>query len=213
MGTTSTKAPAKKSTSAKAQKATALLRADHKAVSSVVDQFETTRSTTKKKSLVAQICAELTVHAQVEEEIFYPAVKAALKDKELVPEATVEHATLKDLVAQVEGVEPAGEMFDAKIQVMSEYVKHHVQKEQNDMFPKAKATRLDMMALVRRPHQLRPMAIKTRARQLSTLARQPATPSPAVRAAQSRARRRQRSGSKAFYGLRHSTLAIARKHD
>jgi hemerythrin-like domain-containing protein len=96
---------------------------------------------------VAQICQELTVHAQIEEEIFYPEVKAALKDKELVPEATVEHATLKDLIAQVEGVEPDGEMYDAKVRVMGEYVKHHVKEEQNEMFPKAKGTKLDMLAL------------------------------------------------------------------
>ena len=102
---------------------------------------------TKKKQLVTQICTELSVHAQVEEEIFYPAVKRALKDKELIPEATVEHATLKDLIAQVEGVEPDGEMFDAKIKVLAEYVKHHVKEEQNEMFPKAKETDLDMKAL------------------------------------------------------------------
>jgi hemerythrin superfamily protein len=147
MAKPATRASAQKSTPAKPQEATALLRADHKAVSALFAQYETTRSTAKKKTLVAKICTELSVHAQVEEEIFYPAVKAALKDKELVPEATVEHATLKDLIAQVEGVEPDGEMFDAKIKVMSEYVKHHVKEEQNEMFPKAKATRLDMMAL------------------------------------------------------------------
>ena len=75
------------------------------------------------------------------------AVKKALKDKELVPEATVEHATLKDLIAQVEGEEPNGEMFDAKIKVMSEYVKHHVKEEQEEMFPKARSTKLDRTAL------------------------------------------------------------------
>ncbi len=101
----------------------------------------------KKKQIVADICTELSVHAQVEEEIFYPAVKQALKDGELIPEATVEHATLKDLIAQVQGVEPDGEMFDAKIKVMSEYVKHHVKEEQNEMFPKAKKTKLDMAEL------------------------------------------------------------------
>jgi len=83
----------------------------------------------------------------VEEEIFYPAVKAALKDKELVPEAQVEHASLKELIAQVKDKEPDGEMFDAKIKVMSEYVKHHVKEEQNEMFPKARATRLDLKEL------------------------------------------------------------------
>jgi len=131
----------------KAQDATALLRADHKLVSSLFAEYEKARSSSKKKHLVSQICTELTVHAQVEEEIFYPAVKLALKDDELVPEASVEHATLKALIAQVEGVEPEGEMFDAKIKVMSEYVKHHVKEEQNEMFPKAKSTRLDMVEL------------------------------------------------------------------
>jgi hemerythrin superfamily protein len=129
------------------KEATAMLRADHKLVSELFEQYEKSRSPARKKELVAQICKELTVHAQVEEEIFYPAVKAALKDHELIPEASVEHATLKDLIAQVEGLEPDGEMFDAKIKVMSEYVKHHVKEEQNEIFPKARATRLDMVEL------------------------------------------------------------------
>ena len=124
-----------------------MLRADHKLVGGLFDEYEKTRSASRKKTLVSKICTELGVHAQVEEEIFYPAVKAALKDHELVPEASVEHATLKDLIAQVEGVEPDGEMFDAKIKVMGEYVKHHVKEEQNEMFPKAKKTKLDMLAL------------------------------------------------------------------
>jgi len=147
--TAARKAPAKSAArkSASALEATSLLRADHKRVDDLFKQYEATRSAAKKRSLVQTICTELTVHAQVEEEIFYPAVKAALKDKELVPEATVEHASLKELIAQVEGKEPDGEMFDAKIKVMSEYVKHHVKEEQNEMFPKARATRLDMAAL------------------------------------------------------------------
>lgn len=145
--TAKTSKAAKTPKAPKAQDAVALLRADHKLVSGLFDDYEKTRSPARKKALVSKICDELTVHAQVEEEIFYPAVKQALKDKELVPEATVEHATLKDLIAQVEGKEPDGEMFDAKIKVMSEYVKHHVKEEQNEMFPKAKRTKLDMAAL------------------------------------------------------------------
>jgi len=131
----------------KTQDATAMLRADHKLVSGLFAQYEKTQSTSKKKQLVGQICTELSVHAQVEEEIFYPAVKEALHDHELVPEATVEHASLKSLISEVEGVEPDGEMFDAKIKVLSEYVKHHVKEEQTEMFPKAKATDLDMREL------------------------------------------------------------------
>ena len=95
------KAPAKTSraSTSSGQDAIALLRADHKKVSELYTQYESTRSPAKKKALVATICMELSVHARVEEEIFYPAVKAALKDKEMIPEAQVEHASLKELIA------------------------------------------------------------------------------------------------------------------
>lgn len=145
--TISTIKKTKTDVSPKAQEATALLRADHKLVSSLFAEYEKTQSTAKKKQLVARICTELSVHAQVEEEIFYPAVKKAMNDKELVPEAQVEHTSLKTLIAQIKGVEPDGEMFDAKVKVLSEYVKHHVKEEQNEIFPKAKSTSLDMQAL------------------------------------------------------------------
>ena len=124
--------------------AIALLKADHVAVGHLFADYEKARSTAKKKALVADICKELSVHAQIEEEVFYPEVKAALKDHQLVPEATVEHASLKNLIAQIEGVEADGEMYDAKVKVLSEYVKHHVKEEQNEMFPKAQKTKLDM---------------------------------------------------------------------
>ena len=144
MATARKTVPARKSRS---PDAITLLRADHKIVSELFEKFDGARSPARKKALVAEICAELTVHAQIEEEIFYPTVKQALKDKELVPEATIEHATLKSLIAQVEGVEPDGEMFDAKVKVMSEYVKHHVKEEQNEMFPKVRASKLDLVDL------------------------------------------------------------------
>lgn len=131
----------------KAQEATALLRADHKAVALLFEQYESAKSSTKKKALVAQICMELTVHAQIEEEIFYPQVKEALHDKELIPEATVEHATLKELIAQLEDGEPDDELYDAKVKVLSEYVSHHVKEEQNEIFPKVKASKLDLQAI------------------------------------------------------------------
>jgi hemerythrin superfamily protein len=123
------------------------LKADHAKVSGLFTEYDKARSTTRKKALVADICTELSVHAQIEEEIFYPEVKAALKDHELVPEATVEHASLKELIAQIETIEPDGEMYDAKVQVLSEYVKHHVKEEQNEMFPKVKASSLDLVEL------------------------------------------------------------------
>lgn len=136
-----------KSQSNSKQEATALLKADHKLVANLFDDYEQTNSKSKKKQLVEQICKELSIHAQVEEEIFYPAVQKALKDHEIVPEAIVEHSTLKDLIAAVKGVEPDGDMYDAKIKVMSEYVKHHVKEEESEMFVEAKSTSLDMVQL------------------------------------------------------------------
>jgi len=133
--------------------AVAMLKDDHKKVSALFEQFEKTRSPAKKKQIVATICQELKVHTTLEEEIFYPEVKSALKDKELVPEAKVEHASVKDLIAQVEGREPDGEDYDAKVKVMGEFVKHHVKEEQDEMFPKAQKTRLDFVALGERMAQ------------------------------------------------------------
>lgn len=127
--------------------AIALLEADHEAVSQLFDEYEKTHSVPNKKELVSEICTALSVHAQIEEEIFYPAVKSALKDKLLVPEATVEHSGVKNLIAQLQGAEPDGEMYDAKVKVLSEYVKHHVKEEENEMFPNTKASSLDMVEL------------------------------------------------------------------
>lgn len=144
---TTAKAAAAKRAGPAPKDAIALLKADHEAVSQLFGEYEKTRSATNKKALVAEICTALTVHAQIEEDIFYPAVKKVLKDKLLVPEATVEHASVKELIAQLEGVEPDGEMYDAKVRVLAEYVKHHVKEEQNEMFPKVKASSLDLVAL------------------------------------------------------------------
>ena len=157
---TSKKVPAKKTASEKSavppkapskrvskKDATAMLKADHKLVAGLFEEFEKTKSDARKASIVAQICKELTVHAQIEEEIFYPAVKAALQDHELVPEATVEHASVKDLIASVQGETPYGEMYDARVKVMGEFVKHHVKEEEKEMFPKVKKTDLDLYLL------------------------------------------------------------------
>jgi hemerythrin superfamily protein len=144
---TAKRAAPKKPAAPKAHNAIALLKADHKAVDALFADYAQTRSASKKKTLVQQICTALSVHAQVEEEIFYPAFKAALKDKALVPEAIVEQATMKALIGQIEGVEPDGEMFDAKVMVLCEYVKHHVKEEHTEMFPKALASKLDLAAL------------------------------------------------------------------
>lgn len=127
--------------------AIALLRADHQGVAELLAQFEKARTAKRKGELAAKICKELTVHAQIEEEIFYPAFVAATKDKALVPEATVEHQSMKDLIAQIEDHAPDDALFDAKVKVLGEYVKHHVKEEQNEIFPKARKSKLDLKKL------------------------------------------------------------------
>lgn len=135
--------------SSKAPEATSLLRADHKLVSNLFEEYENARSLNKKKALVEQICQELTIHAQIEEEIFYPKVQQVLKDHELIPEAKVEHDTLKVLIAQLQtqNIEDDKDDYNAKVTVLSEYVKHHVKEEQNELFPKVKESKLDLYEL------------------------------------------------------------------
>ena len=132
---------------AKEKNALELLKADHEQVTEMFSECEETPTASKKKKLATDICNALTVHAQVEEEIFYPEVQAALKDKSLIPEATVEHAVMKDLIAQIEGDQEGGEMYDAKIKVLSEYVKHHIKEEQGELFKMVKQSSLDLVEL------------------------------------------------------------------
>ena len=137
----------KKTVSASPVDAIQLLRDDHASVSELFKKFEAASGNDEKSQIVQEICTELSVHAQIEEEIFYPAVQEALDDEELVPEATVEHQSIKDLVAQLEDMDPEEELYDAKVKVMSEWVKHHVKEEQDEMFPKVKKTELDLEEL------------------------------------------------------------------
>jgi hemerythrin-like domain-containing protein len=98
--------------------------------------------------LARQICMELTVHTQIEEEIFYPAVRGAVKDTDMLDEATVEHQSAKELIAQLQEASEADDMFDAKVKVLGEYVNHHIKEERSEMFPKARAARkLDLVAM------------------------------------------------------------------
>jgi hemerythrin superfamily protein len=131
----------------KPQDAVALLRADHAKVQELFDQFEKTRKESLKVKLAQEICLELTVHASIEEEIFYPAVREATEDEDMLDEAEVEHASAKELIAQIEDGSPADDKWEAKVTVLGEYIRHHVKEEQNEMFPKAKKSGLDLKAL------------------------------------------------------------------
>jgi hemerythrin superfamily protein len=136
--------------SAAPRDAIALLRADHQLVQGLFDKFEKTRGEDRKAALAEQICNELTVHAQIEEEIFYPAVRQVIRQEDLIHEATVEHQSAKDLIAQIESGDPGDELFDAKVKVLGEYIKHHVKEEQNELFPQVRKTKLDLKELGQR---------------------------------------------------------------
>ena len=131
-----------------------LLDADHRAVKKMFKEYEELTSSRgrsvaqKKMDLARQICNELTVHAQIEEEIFYPALREALKDTDMLAEAEVEHQSAKDLIAQIESMPEADEMFDAKVKVLGEYIDHHVKEERNEIFTKARSSRkLDLVSM------------------------------------------------------------------
>jgi len=147
---TSKKTAKNMSESAEGVDAITLLTEDHENVKALFEQYEGLgdRAKASKKKLATQICTELTKHATAEEEIFYPAVRAAGKDKEdMIDEATVEHASAKDLIAQILEMEPTEELFDAKVKVLSELIEHHVQEEEEEMFTKAREAGLDLEML------------------------------------------------------------------
>ena len=131
----------------KNQDAIAMLTADHKKVKGLFDDFQKLKaqddSGDARAALVTHICQELTVHARLEEEIFYPAVRNAIEDGDLMDEAAVEHSCAKELIAQLEEMDPEDDLYDAKVTVLGEQIVHHVKEEEGDMFVKAKKSKLD----------------------------------------------------------------------
>jgi len=134
--------------------ACSLLDADHRAVKKLFKEFEPLASSkaksaaVKRRQLADQICQELTVHAQIEEEIFYPALRAVIRAEDLLDEAEVEHASAKDLIAQIQAGDENDPKWCAKVQVLGEYIDHHVKEERGEIFPKARAAkRLDLVAM------------------------------------------------------------------
>jgi hemerythrin superfamily protein len=154
--------PAAKKTAAKktaAKKATAkvsrtdaiaILTADHKRVKKMFKTFEKMKddgSAADKQALAQQICDEVTLHAEVEEQIFYPATRESIDDADLLDEAEVEHASAKDLIAQIQAGDPSDPKWSAKVTVLGEYIDHHVEEEENEMFPKARKAKMDLESL------------------------------------------------------------------
>lgn len=140
-------------TSAKPIDAISLLEKDHAEVKAMFKQYEELgdRAFASKQKLAQKICLELTKHATAEEEIFYPAVRTEGDDTDdLVDEATVEHASAKDLIAQIQAMDPHDDLYDAKVKVLGEYIDHHVKEEETEMFPKAKKAGIDLVELGQR---------------------------------------------------------------
>jgi hypothetical protein len=128
--------------------AVALLKDDHERVDKMFKQFDEMRNDGEEKAaLVKIICDELKIHTTVEEEIFYPAMREAIRDEDLLDEAEVEHESAKALIAQLESMKPGDDRYDAKVTVLGEYVRHHVKEEQQQMFPKARKAKMNLKAL------------------------------------------------------------------
>jgi hemerythrin superfamily protein len=124
-----------------------VLRQDHKKVEALFKKFEQAKSTGAKRRIAEQAMAELELHAKIEEEIFYPAVKRETGDQKMVNEATEEHQTVKQLIREIKKMDSEDEDFEDKFSELMDNVKHHVDEEQGEMLPKAEESDIDLAAL------------------------------------------------------------------
>ncbi len=140
-------AKAKQGATGQEQDATTLLAADHREVRAYFEQYETLTDNAEKKALATKICRSLKVHTQIEEELFYPAARKATGDADLLDEAIVEHMGAKNIIAEIEAMQPGQNLYDAKINVLGEQIHHHVEEEEQELFPEVRSTKLDLAAL------------------------------------------------------------------
>lgn len=128
-----------------------LLKNDHDEVKQLFEDYEELAADdgpdADRQAIAQRICAMLTVHATMEEEILYPAARDALDDESLVDEATVEHASAKALIAEIESMKPSEPLYDAKVKVLGEYVRHHIDEEEEELLPQLADTDVDLDAL------------------------------------------------------------------
>ena len=133
----------------KQKDAVGLLKDDHRKVEDLFAQFEKAGGEGRKQKLAQQICLELSVHAKIEEEIFYPACEGKV-DEDLLKEAYVEHDGAKLLIAEILAGQPSDEFYDSKVAVLQEQIQHHVEEEEKrleGLFSQARKAGLDMDAL------------------------------------------------------------------
>jgi hypothetical protein len=127
--------------------AIAQLEADHREVDGYFEQYEALTSDSEKKALANKICLALKVHTQIEEELFYPPARKETGDGDLLDEAVVEHAGAKNLIAEIEAMMPGQPLYDAKVKVLGEQVRHHIEEEETELFPEVRETDIDLEAL------------------------------------------------------------------
>ena len=127
--------------------AIALLEADHREVDGYFNAFEAATGDAEKKTIADKICLALKVHTQIEEELFYPPAREKTGDGDLLDEALVEHSGAKILIAQIEAMLPGQPLYDAKVKVLAEQVRHHVEEEETELFPETREANLDLQAL------------------------------------------------------------------
>jgi hypothetical protein len=139
-------------TRSKTANAIELLKEDHAKVKKAFKEFEKMdRSDTETcRQLVTSVCEDLKTHTMLEEEIFYPAVRAAIEDEDIMNEAAIEHETAKMLIEQLENMSGDDPNYYATFTVLGEYVQHHVKEEEGEMFPEAKKCDIDFESLAER---------------------------------------------------------------
>jgi len=126
-----------------------VLEEDHRDVEEWFDEYDELKDSDedRKTELAEKICLGLKIHAQIEEEIFYPQAREASGDNDLIDEAIVEHATVKNLIGEIEEMEVGDEFYDAKIRVLGEMVKQHIKEEEEELFPELQSTKMDLDAV------------------------------------------------------------------
>ena len=134
---------------AAARNAFDVLEEDHREVEEWFDEYDELKDSDedRKADLAEKICLALKVHAQIEEEIFYPQAREASQDNDLIDEAVVEHSTVKNLIGEIEEMEVGEELYDAKIRVLGEMVKQHIKEEEEELFPELQSTKMDLDAV------------------------------------------------------------------
>jgi hemerythrin superfamily protein len=124
-----------------------LLKQDHREVEGFFEEYEELDNNRAKAELARKICNALKVHTQIEEEILYPAARKATGDNDLLDEALVEHAGAKHLISEIASMKVGDDLYDAKIRVLSEQIKHHVKEEEEELFPEIENSEMDVAAV------------------------------------------------------------------